>query len=114
MQVTELSGARLDYWVAKAEGIEVKYSAVKEHWHVMDEPEEIQWLPHQDWAQAGPIIEREGIGFFRAETPGPEYGEEAWVASDVHDSCTHRGRTPLIAAMRAYVASKFGEQVPER
>jgi hypothetical protein len=113
MQIADLTDTQLNYWVAKAEGIEVKYSAAMEQWRVMDEPTEIWWEPHRNWAQAGPVIEREGIGFFRAESPGPEYGDEAWVASDAHDACTYRGTTPLIAAMRAYVASKFGDEVSD-
>jgi hypothetical protein len=113
MQVVDLTGTQLDYWVAKAEAIELKYSDAMQQWRVMDEPTEIWWQPHVDWSQAGPIIEREGIGFFRAESPGPEYGDEAWVASDAHDACTYRGNTPLIAAMRAYIASKFGIEVSD-
>jgi hypothetical protein len=113
MNVADLTGTQLDYWVAKAEGIEVKYSTAAEYWRIIGEPNEIQWVPHRDWSQAGPIIEREGIGFFRAPSPGHEYGNEAWVASDAHDTYTQRGETPLIAAMRAYIANKFGEELPK-
>jgi hypothetical protein len=113
MQVADLNGTQLDYWVAKAEGIEVKYSTTVEQWRVMGELTEIWWSPHFNWSQAGPIIEREGIGFFRAQSPGPEYGDEAWAASDVHDASTYRGGTPLIAAMRAYIASKYGNEVSD-
>jgi hypothetical protein len=113
MQVADLSGKQLDYWVAQAEGIEVKYTAAMEQWRVMGESTEIWWEPHRNWAQAGPIIEREGIGFFRAESPGPEYGDEVWVASDAHDAFTCRGETPLIAAMRAFIATRFGAEVSD-
>ena len=56
------------------------------------------------WSWAGPIIEREGIellceslGFRWVAIPqkGPEW----------------RGPTPLIAAMRCYVASKLGDEI---
>lgn len=114
MKVAELNSAQLDRWAAKAEGIEVKYSTTAESWRIIGEPDEIQWMPHRDWAQAGPIIEREGIGFFRAPNTDPEYGHEIWVASDIHDACPQRGETPLIAALRCYVCSKFGEKVPEQ
>jgi hypothetical protein len=114
MKVLELNNTQLDFWVAKAEGIEVRYSAAREYWRVLDEPTEIQWLPHRDWAQGGPIIEREGIGFFRAPSvDNPEYGDEPWVASDAADTCTQRGATPLIAAMRVHVATRFGDELPE-
>jgi hypothetical protein len=54
--------------------------------------------PSTDWAQGGPIIEREGIALLPpqlAEMPGYE----------------GRGETLLIAAMRCYVASKLGDEV---
>jgi hypothetical protein len=114
MNILEMNATQLDLWVAKAEGLEVRYTAAREYWRVLGELEEIQWLPHRDWSQAGPIIEREGIGFFRASSPDAgEYGDEPWVASDAQDQCTYRGATPLIAAMRVYVASKYGDNVPD-
>ncbi|WP_194725196.1 phage protein NinX family protein [Noviherbaspirillum malthae] len=114
MKVIDLENVQLDHWVAKAEGIEVKYTHAGEYWRVMDEPTEIQWIPHKDWTQGGPIIEREGIGFYRAPSPDqPDYGDEPWIASDARDTYTYRGSTPLIAAMRVYVASKYGENLPD-
>lgn len=113
MKVEDLNNNQLDFLVAKAEGIEVRYTTVGEFWRVMGELNEIQWMPHRDWSQGGPIIEREGIGFFRAPSPdNPEYGsEEPWVASDAHDTVTYRASTPLAAAMRVYVATKLGTEV---
>ena len=71
-----------------------------------DEPGIFLYDPHEDWSQGGPIIEREHIwlaegidGMWRA-TMKPHFWDRA---SD--------GPTPLIAAMRAFVASKFGEEV---
>ena len=66
-----------------------------------------------DWAQGGPIIEREEIGIKR-NAPCSE-GRQ-WEASG---SITAKGAgyqfaygpTPLIAAMRCYVASKLGDDV---
>jgi hypothetical protein len=60
----------------------------------------------RDWSYGGPIIEREGIDL---ENLG-EFGWQAVVnplASEhycLHGKC--EGPTPLIAAMRAFVASK--------
>lgn len=50
-----------------------------------------------DWAHGGPIIEREKMGVF------PTHG--GWAAG------LQSGPTPLIAAMRCYVASRLGEDV---
>ena len=58
-----------------------------------------------DWSLAGPIIEREAI-----ETA--IYSDQ-WQATMHLDngSIYERGPTPLIAAMRCYVASKLGDEV---
>jgi hypothetical protein len=64
-----------------------------------------------DWALAGPIIEREWLDV----TPWPNESDEdlRWQCNGEHDSidCVAFGPTPLIAAMRCYVASKFGDDV---
>ena len=52
----------------------------------------------KDWAQGGPIIERELIAI---------HGD--WKAT--LGEGTYEGPTPLIAAMRCYVASKLGAEV---
>lgn len=55
------------------------------------------------WAQGGPIIEREGINLHRCND------EQTWF-SVVGDTTVH-APTPLIAAMRCYVASRLGPEV---
>lgn len=66
-----------------------------------------------DWSLGGPIIARERIDvtvagdFWDGKIVGWRGTEEDGVAFDTLAS----GPTPLIAAMRAYVASKFGETV---
>jgi hypothetical protein len=59
-----------------------------------------------DWEYGGPIIERERIELHTGSADHP-YWEAICGAQDVQAG----GPTPLIAAMRAYVASKFGETV---
>lgn len=63
-----------------------------------------------DWVQAGPIIEREKIGLDYYPDGGHRDGGE-WGA--LCDGGNHEsfGPTPLIAAMRCYVASKLGDFV---
>lgn len=58
--------------------------------------------PPTNWSQGGPIIEREktAIRFVPWDT---------WVAEC--KGYTGEGTTPLIAAMRCYVASKLGDEV---
>lgn len=94
MKTSELTGAALDWAVAKAIG-EYKPVAVPSY--------------STDWAQGGPIIEREYID--------TEYqlGDCVWVAMLQDNPYEQYGPTPLIAAMRCYVASKLGDtvEIPE-
>jgi hypothetical protein len=58
-----------------------------------------------DWAQGGPIIERECIWLTHhtaSKMHGAHKGDDVWF---------QKGPTPLIAAMRCYVASKLGDEV---
>ena len=57
-----------------------------------------------DWAQGGPIIEREMIELV-PQSPA------LWEAMYRGQHIPHDGPTPLIAAMRCYVASKLGDTV---
>jgi len=107
-QTSELSGVALDWAVATAKDLAVvipcgdKRVAV---WSGLNDPEDFH--PSTDWAQGGPIIEREKLSF-REERPGLHFGY-------IWDGAVHRlyasGPTPLIAAMRCYVASKLGDEV---
>jgi len=61
-----------------------------------------------DWGLAGPIIEREGINLLCPTS------KDFWDARprglSIPPTYT-RGATPLIAAMRCYVASKMGDEI---
>lgn len=96
----DLTGPALDWAVAKAYGMEFSFEESPLH-------EMTDWQPSTEWALAGPIIERE-----RIELRGD--GDGGWIA---YDNLTPEksGPTPLIAAMRCYVASKLGDtvEVPE-
>ena len=103
MKTSELTGAALDWAVAKCEDLEhyfedglvcLKGQPFDTHW--------LYWTPSTDWAQGGPIIEREKIQI-------KENGHGHWFAK-IGKGKWLRGPTPLIAAMRCYVASKQGEQ----
>jgi len=109
MKVSDLEGAELDYWVAKA-----NTDSKLIHWQG-DKPKLMnpatgrsdRYEPSRCWSQGGPIIERE-----RGQiTPLAIKPNCDWCADMGLDFQRHRcyGNTPLIAAMRAYVASKFGE-----
>lgn len=57
-----------------------------------------------NWAQGGPIIEREGISWHCGN-------KTSWHAYAYGSAVNFPGPTPLIAAMRCYVASKLGDIV---
>lgn len=65
-----------------------------------------RFKPSTDWAQGGPIIEREQIGIEWNVDP-----INHWVATDDFWESAYVGPTPLVAAMRAFVASKLGDEV---
>jgi hypothetical protein len=103
MKTNELTGAALDWAVAKCEGVEALFDAYEVGRHHYS----------TDWAQGGPIIEREGIStrWDSADYIGDTLTNVTWSAAPCDEDYSHTGTTPLIAAMRCYVASKLGDEV---
>ncbi len=117
VKTNELSGAALDWAVAKCEGRRVEFN------HQYTEETKFDgwwqlgpnhWQPlnkySTDWAQGGPIIEREGINLDNY-AKNPKWS--AWTPAPDRESGEAQayGPTPLIAAMRCYVVSKLGDEV---
>lgn len=65
-----------------------------------------------DWADAGPIIARERISLEFMPGAG-DAGADVWVATRVEGSSVSEecAESPLVAAMRCYVASQMGDEV---
>jgi len=104
MKTSELTGAALDWAVAKCEGYEIiKMHAfegdIKCHGWIGH-----SYSPSTNWAHGGPIIEREMIELV-PQTPA------LWDAMYKTQHIPNDGPTPLIAAMRCYVASVLGDEV---
>ncbi len=141
MKVSELGNekdgyALLDYWVAKAEG----YKGPCDAWvysnlgsaggpvlmnngcsHKKCYSKETVDSIHgkiggcpefsSDWSQGGPIIEREKIQLsYPLNNIATDYGWDSFINGQ---KIISNGPTPLIAAMRARVASKYGDEVNE-
>ena len=106
IKTSELTGAALDWVVAKCEGIDLidgRYNRLLVDGHMSRGQEMMApYKPSTNWAQGGPIIEREKIT--------PEWTGEDWMGYIRHDEELF-GPTPLIAAMRCYVGSKLGDEV---
>jgi hypothetical protein len=111
MKTSELTGAALDWAVAKCEpddtlAVYFDESTGEPLCHD-DWPNNQEYKPSTDWAQGGLIIERERISVIS------DYHEikEGWLAESYDNEVLEFGPTPLIAAMRCYVASKLGDEV---
>ena len=98
MKTSELTGAALDWAVAKCEGV-IKGDALDIVFIL-----EGGYTPSTDWAQGGRIIEREKIEVF--------VEDECWKAYSSNSLPKNfDGETPLVAAMRCFVASVLGDEV---
>jgi hypothetical protein len=123
VKTAELAGPALGWAVAIAKGIpaeEIYVSSSGKYQNLYrrnrDEdgaldgtyttgPDLLFW---KKWEAGGPIIERERIAI--SYHPNPlQPGWKPWAASFA--AHTYRDNTPLIAAMRCYVASKLGDEV---
>jgi hypothetical protein len=132
IKVSEATGAALDWLVAKCKGLAP----------FIKEPYDGNSYTHggrrflqrysTDWSQGGPIIERERVDLSSDSNDGVDTehrhvnGEDVevvvsvptvvtWTAYKTYGQHTQHGSTPLVAAMRCFVASKLGDtvEVPE-
>lgn len=87
IKVSEATERQIDWLTAWCTGVSWDV-AFKGHY---------TYKPSTDWSQGGPIIEREKMGVFPTH--------DGWAAG------MQSGPTPLIAAMRCYVANKLGDEV---
>lgn len=95
-KTSELTGAALDWAVAKCEQqLDEDAMLLPVEWHLA--------AFSTDWAQGGEIIEREDIEL----VPKIDH----WDAYYAELIVPYEGDTPLVAAMRAYVASKLGDEI---
>lgn len=112
----ELTGAALDYAVAMCEGASplqhdgiTRYFTMDGRLHVLQNGwGDMTYQPSRLWTYGGPIIEREKIGVVTSSDDA-----NVWVGSIFESEWrfNRTGPTPLIAAMRCYVASKLGDEV---
>jgi hypothetical protein len=143
-KTSELTGAALDWAVSKAEGFDAD-ALVQLSRRVPGKDSGFFLSKYStDWAKGGPIIEREDISVIRLEDESipdnkgfwqgkylvqwgavigdrhsaeEQYGSQGdyWGLSYNVNEGAVIGHTPLITAMRCYVASKLGDivKIPE-
>lgn len=120
MKTSELTGALLDYWVARAEGVTVErllLPLAKSNLKIcyVQPPGLLSGIfaPSSNWVQGGPLIEKYKI---QIEAPRDyKINVTNWYAGvdGGEMSLFANGDTPLQAVCRVVVASKFGDEVPE-
>ena len=131
MKVVDAIGAQLDWLVAKADDnlypkgdvrlldgkvftIEAGDYEQSDRWQ--------RYSPSTDWAQGGPILEREITKVFRnvggtwsamilKDVPIPPEDRGTSLALTRRAQWNGAGPTPLIAAMRCFCCSKLGDVV---
>lgn len=121
-QVSTLSGIALDYAVAVALGYsdfeidELGNLFFHERRGNFDPMNLREFSPSSNWEDGGRLIETQGIYLVPATTSNKP-GGFGWSAIPTWERCKvavllpQRGKSPLEAAMRCYVASQFGEEV---
>jgi len=110
MHVNELDCDQIDYWVARARGIDIWYPPGQHHLVYVAAPTlpPTKWTPSRFWSQGGPIIEEMKIDLnWNTES------DRQWIASMEPDILAV-GKTLLEAAMRAYIHACFGAEVGDR
>ena len=102
IKVSEATPLQLDYMVAYIMGV-IKGNDLDVGFIL-----EGGYTPSTDWAQGGPIIERERIEICHLNN-----GEWRGQLYEEGIDKMHReyGDTPLIAAMRCYVVAKWNDEV---
>jgi len=107
MQVKQLEGRLLNYWVAKSAGLTMRKDDEQlAKWH---DPSGHSWHPESynpsvDWTHAGSVISEEWFAIERqlAEWFGWQWSYIPAIAD-----------RPLIWFLRAYVATQFGEELED-
>lgn len=124
IKVSEATNNQINWLVAKIEGHQSRCEwMIKSGWAEWQSYESAWGNPipnsSTNWAQGGPIIEREKIS---AQTDPTDTEPEGWSAyfrqhlfKEDGTDCWQNGPTPLIAAMRCYCVSRLGDivEVPE-
>lgn len=126
IKTQDLTGPALRWAVATCEGAVEQYREDGPYFWcgapvIYERGHDVNYMPDRWWDHGGPIIEREGINTFRynkldLSEPDKWCGHKVvvrkdWSGEDYNAVLASEGPTPLVAAMRCYVASKLGDEV---
>lgn len=105
VKTSELFGPALDWAVAKCEDESVRVAGGRVRFALSQFTNDYDlYSPSTDWAQGGPIIEREITELYEHDALG------GWAAKSKAGDLRY-GPTTLIAAMRCYVTSELGDEI---
>lgn len=114
MRTADLTGALLDYWTARAEGVPADQLEIRATGALCVRNLRGSWGPtvavqvldySTNWALTGPLVEKHHLNVSETDPAG-------WVAWSDSPS-TQYGDTPLIAICRAVVRAAFGDEVED-
>jgi hypothetical protein len=118
IKTSELSGAALDWAVAKALGLNPNTNPeVRRQYVGYPGFAEANGFGYpiknygSDWSQGGPIIEEKEIYVVPSGGGSTKWKAWFWVSETQNFTPDQYGPTPLIAATRCYVASELGDKV---
>lgn len=116
IKTSELTGTALDWAVAKCEGVVgqdgnpvlFRFTGSGRYGVRRNPGADFGHYQPQTWMDGGPIIEREKLGLLFNWMP-----EDRSYWSAILDDGEYRqsGPTPLVAAMRCFIASRLGDEV---
>jgi hypothetical protein len=109
IKTSDLTGKALDWAVAFSQGMRT------ETWYANSiaaalpgAPRATPFRPSRAWEDGGPIIEQERLDVLYM---GDGITEHYWRAEAIGGFTFAESPTPLVAAMRCYVASKLGDEI---
>lgn len=124
MKVSELEGAELDYWVARAQGVpeeQLLFPLARSGERVCSVLPPTNGFPmgpgvymaSKEWAICGPIFEQHVYEVAARCNTVDNWSAQpkTYREEDLYDDCEMFGPTPLVAICRAVVRAKFGDEV---
>lgn len=113
IRAQELERAALDWAVAKCEGKDEGFRPFGNTILLLRANGDHTQSPYStDWALGGPIIEQNLIELrTSASATARWWADRCFPVGITRDDWCGFGPTPLIAAMRCYVASKLGDEI---
>ncbi len=111
VKTKDLAGPALDWAVCFANWLQATAGQAEQARQLMDRAVAANGLPSAstDWSIGGPILDRERIDTDFCHFTGPWFSSIGGKTDDVPEVARAYGSTSLIAGLRCFVISKFGD-----